>query len=136
MSLDLSPFIKALTSLERALARSVGAPEDKEVRDACIQRFEFTYELAWKMLKRRLEMDVPNPQEVDGMSYRTLMRVGAEMGLIEDVSAWFVYRDKRNKTSHTYDEAKAIEVYAVIPRFAEHARALLRELQAREASDA
>lgn len=132
MSLDLSPFIKALTSLERALARSAGAPEDEELRDACIQRFEFTYELAWKMLKRRLEMDLPNPQEVDGMSYRTLMRVSAEMGFIEDVSAWFVYRDKRNKTSHTYDEDKAIEVYSVIPRFALHARNLLQNLQTRD----
>lgn len=129
--LDLSSLTKALASLDRAMARSVSAPEDEELRDACIQRFEYSYELAWKMLKRRLEMDVPSPQEVDAMSYRTLIRVGAEMGFINDVSAWFLYRDQRNKTAHTYNEDTAREVYAVIPRFVIHAKHLLHRLEAR-----
>lgn len=136
--LDLSAFERALAALERALARAAAAPDDEELRDATIQRFEFTFELAWKMLKRRLELDLPNAQEVDGMSYRTLIRVGAEYGLIEAdaVAAWFVYRDKRNITSHTYDAAKAAEVAAIVPAFAQHARALLQRLQARGADDA
>lgn len=136
MKLDLSSLQKALAALDRALARFATTPEDEELRDACIQRFEFTYELAWKMLKRRLERDLPNPQEVDGMSYRTLIRVGAEQGLIDDVSAWFVYRDKRNLTSHTYDAAKAAEVSACLPQFAADARRLLEKLEAKGALDA
>ena len=97
----------ALAALDRGLARWTAAPADEELRDACIQRFEFTFELSWKMLKRRLEMDLPNAQEVDRMTWRTLIRVGAEQGLIDDVDAWLIYRDKRNITSHTYDAAKA-----------------------------
>jgi len=138
MKLDLSSFEKALSALERALLRASSAPADEELRDACIQRFEFTFELAWKSLKRRLEMDLPNAQEVDAMSYRTLIRVGAEHGLIDssEVTAWFVYRDKRNLTSHTYDAARAAEVAAILPAFAQHARALLARLKQREAEDA
>lgn len=136
MKLDLSAFEKALAALDRGLARAATAPGDEELRDACIQRFEFTFELAWKMLKRRLELDLPNGSEVDAMSYRTLIRVGAEQGLIDDVTAWFVYRDKRNLTSHTYDAEKAAAVYAALPAFARHSRELLDRLQARGEQDA
>lgn len=134
--LDLTSFRRALAALDRGLARWASAPGDEELRDACIQRFEFTFELAWKMLKRRLEIDLPNAQEVDSMSYRTLIRVGAEQGLVQDVTAWFVYRDKRNITSHIYDTVKAAEVAAVLPEFARHARELLERLEARGGDDA
>ncbi len=136
MRLDLSSLEKALTALERALRRASGAPTDEELRDACIQRFEFTFELAWKMLKRRLALDLPSAQDVDQMTYRTLIRVGAEQGLIDDVAAWFVYRDKRNLSSHTYDAAKAADVAAVLPAFSAHARALLERLEKRAQQDA
>lgn len=136
MKLDLSSLEKALASLGRALVRAQAAPADEELRDACIQRFEFSFELAWKMLKRRLEIDLPSTDELDGMNYRTLIRVGAEQGLLDDVSAWLIYREKRNLTSHTYDEKKAQEVYAVIPGFATHAGDLLRRLHSKGAEDA
>jgi hypothetical protein len=51
MRLDLSSWKKALNSLERAIARSTASPADEELRDAVIQRFEYCYELSWKMLK-------------------------------------------------------------------------------------
>lgn len=136
MNLDLSSFQRALDSLDRGLSRSHGTPGDEELRDACIQRFEFTFELAWKMLKRRLMLDLPNTTELEGMNYRALIRIGAEQGLIQDVAAWFVYRDKRNITSHTYDPAKAAEVAAVLPDFARHARDLLQRLAQLGAADA
>jgi len=136
MTLDLTSFDKALGALDRALTRAAGAPGDEELRDACIQRFEFTFELAWKMLKRRLELDLPGAQEVDSMSYRALIRVGAEQGLIESVPDWFVYRDKRNLTAHTYDAAKANEVFTVLPGFARQARTLLHRLTQRGLTDA
>jgi nucleotidyltransferase substrate binding protein (TIGR01987 family) len=136
VELDLTSLEKALAALDRGLTRSAAAPEDEELRDACIQRFEFTYELAWKMLKRRLELDLPNPGEVDAMSYRGLIRAGAEQGLLDAVEAWFDYREKRNLTSHTYDANKAAEVAACLPAFAVHARTLLKTLQARGTQDA
>lgn len=136
MKLDLTSYEKALAALERGLARAAAAPGDEELRDACIQRFEFTFELAWKMLKRRLEFDLPNAAELDAMSYRMLMRVGAEQGLIDDVPAWFVHRDKRNLTSHIYDADKAAAVYQALPGFARDARALLERLQSRGERDA
>lgn len=131
MTLDLTPLERALAALQRGLTRWLAEPSDEELRDACIQRFEFTFELCWKMLKRRLEMVLPNAAEVDGMSYRALMRAGAEQGLVADVAPWWVYRDKRNITSQTYDAVKAAEVAAVLPAFARDAAALLAALRQR-----
>lgn len=132
MALDLSSFGKALNNLNRALVRAAAAPEDEELRDACIQRFEYTFELCWKTLKRQLEEEVASPAEVDTYSFKQLFRVGGERGLVADVSEWFDYREKRNLTSHVYDEEKARLVYAVISRFAESAASLLARLKERD----
>lgn len=135
--LDLSSFHDALASLQRALTRwQATGSQDEELRDACIQRFEYTFELGWKMLKRRLELDLADARSVDAMSFRDLMRSGGERGLVRDVDAWMVFRDKRNITSHTYNAAKAADVAAVIPAFTEHAQELLNQLQAKGESDA
>jgi nucleotidyltransferase substrate binding protein (TIGR01987 family) len=132
-ALDLEPLERALAALMRGLARSEAAPADEELRDACIQRFEFTFELAWKMTKRRLERDLPSPDLLDGMSFRELMRVAAEQGLVADPARWFEHREHRNLTSHTYDARKAARVRAALPAFASDAAALLAALKAREA---
>jgi nucleotidyltransferase substrate binding protein (TIGR01987 family) len=128
--LDLSSLRDALASLHRALDRWKAANfQDEELR-------EYTFELCWKMLKRRLELDLADARSVDGMSFRDLMRSGGEYGLVRDVDAWMVFRDKRNITAHTYNAAKAADVAAVIPGFAQHAQELLSQLQARGATDA
>lgn len=134
---DLSSLRLALASLQRALVRwDASQRQDEELRDACIQRFEYCFELSWKMLKRRLEIDLPDAHSVDAMSFRDLVRVGAERGLLPDVDVWMVFRDKRNITSHAYNAAKAAEVAAVIPSFATHALQLLSRLDALGAADA
>ena len=134
--LDLTSLREALASLRRALVRWQPNPGDEEIRDACILRFEYCFELSWKMLKRRLELDLPDATGVDAMSYRELVRSGAEHGLIVDAAAWMLYRDKRNTTSHTYNAARAAEVAAVIPAFEAHALDLLSLLQERNQPDA
>jgi nucleotidyltransferase substrate binding protein (TIGR01987 family) len=132
--LDLTSLEKALSSLNRALVRAMEAPIDEELRDAAIQRFEYTFELCWKMLKRQLEQELPNPAEADGYSYKQLFRVGGERGLIDNVEAWFEYRERRNITSHTYDADKAQKVFEVIPQFAADAKKLFDVLSERNAS--
>jgi nucleotidyltransferase substrate binding protein (TIGR01987 family) len=131
MQLDFSSFEKALVSLQRVLDRSSTVPEDIDIRDACIQRFEYTYELAFKMLKRQLEQELPSSEELDHLPFKEVIRIGAERGLIASPQRWFDYRDKRNITSHTYDEEKAREVFAVLADFAADAADLLTLLKSR-----
>ena len=133
MHLDFSSYEKALASLQRVLERSRTVPDDEDIRDACIQRFEYTYELAYKMLKRQLEQELPSSEELDHLPFKELIRVGAERGLIADPQRWFDYRDKRNITSHTYDQDKARDVFGALPSFAMDAAELLTRLKARHA---
>lgn len=128
--LDLSSFEKAMLSLDEALIESGKQPENKFIRDASIQRFEYTYELGHKMLKRYLEMTEPSAEEVDQMSFSTLIRTGSERGLLlHGWDKWIQYRSARNLTSHTYDENKALEVCKVIPHFLEDIKFLLGKLK-------
>ncbi|CAH2030155.1 nucleotidyltransferase substrate binding protein [Trichlorobacter ammonificans] len=133
MTLDFSSYEKALTSLNKVLERSRTVPGDDDIRDACIQRFEYTYELAFKMLKRQLEQELPSREELDHLPFKEIIRIGAERGLIAVPERWFDYRDKRNITSHTYDEEKAREVYAILADFAVDAADLLTRLKTRHA---
>ena len=65
MKLDFSALKKAVATLERGIERSISAPADEELRDAVIQRFEYTYELCWKMLKRQVEAEAATPSAID-----------------------------------------------------------------------
>lgn len=56
--MNTDKFNRSLTNLKKALARfseALEEPESSIVRDATIQRFEFTYELLWKTLKIYLQ---------------------------------------------------------------------------------
>jgi len=130
-TLNFAPLGKALNSLDRALTRALAATADEELRDACIQRFEYSFELSWKMLKRQLREELANPAELDTWSYKQMIRVAGERQLIADVEVWFDYREQRNLTSHTYDKRKAEQVFAVLPRFLKDAADLFSRLQAR-----
>ena len=125
----ITPLKNALQSLNVALKRAEQLPKDLEIRDACIQRFEYSYELSIKMIKRYLENEMPIPEPVDQLNYRDLLRIAFEIGLIQDVSDWFQYREARNQTSHAYDELKAQAVYAVIPAFYVQAQYLTLQLE-------
>jgi nucleotidyltransferase substrate binding protein (TIGR01987 family) len=131
MSLDFSALARALASLRRAAERSLREPDDEEVRDAVIQRFEYSYELCWKLLKRQLELELPNPAEADRMSFVELVREGAERGLIAQPQHWLRYRHQRNLSSHVYDAAKARSVHSTALEFLGDAEALLAQLNGR-----
>jgi len=131
MLLDLTNLEKALLSLKKAICRTQQEPDDDELRDSVIQRFEYSYELSWKMLKRRLEIDLPTPSNIDLMGFKELIREGAERGFIENPESWFEYRHQRNITAHTYNELKAKQVYQTALLFIEDANNLLQQLKQR-----
>ena len=129
IKLSIEPFEKAIASLEEALAAQSAEPGSSLIRDACIQRFEYTYELSHKMLRRFLEMTSASPAEFDELSFQSLIRVADERGLLlSDLTVWKAYRAARAATSHTYDEKKALEVFGIVPAFLEEARYLRDQL--------
>lgn len=127
---DPSAFEKAIQRLDEGYQRYQQDITDTQIRDGLIQRFEFTYELAHKTLKRYLEFASPTPQQYDAMPFQDIIRSGNEQSLLlSDWPRWRQYRDMRGKTSHTYDERIALGVVAGIPEFLEEARYLRDRLR-------
>jgi nucleotidyltransferase substrate binding protein (TIGR01987 family) len=135
--LDISPFENALAQLEKSLAylHSDAARTDPELRKqfraATIQGFEFTYEVAVKMIRRQLAAILPNPGSVNEMAFMDFIRAAADAGLVREVPPFRVYREKRNITSHSYNEERAEEVVAGLESFASDMRFVLSELKRR-----
>lgn len=130
--LDISSLEKAIASLSEAVTAYQHHEFNNFIRDAAIQRFEYTYELSHKMIKRYLEMTEPTAEVIDQMPFPDLIRTASERNLLSNGwDVWKIYRHARNATSHTYNETKAKEVYAVIPQFLQEVNNLLIELKNR-----
>jgi nucleotidyltransferase substrate binding protein (TIGR01987 family) len=128
--LDFSPLARAIARLDEGLTRYLADTSDAQIRDGLIQRFEFTYDLSTKMLRRVLEAAADIPEQIDQMSFPALIRTADEQKLLRGSwPEWRVYREMRNITSHTYDEEKALQVVQGIPGFLGEAHELLRRLQ-------
>jgi nucleotidyltransferase substrate binding protein (TIGR01987 family) len=131
--LDISSLTKALATLEEAINAYQKTPENGFIRDACIQRFEYSYELSYKMLRRYLEMTESTTAIIDDLSFPSLIRLGFERGLLaSEWVVWKSFREARNITAHTYDEKKAMDVFLILPSFLKEAYLLLNELQNRQ----
>jgi nucleotidyltransferase substrate binding protein (TIGR01987 family) len=130
--LDIGPFVRALARLTEGLDRHHKEPDDEQLRDGLIQRFEFTYELSHRMLRRYLRLVAASPDTFDQMPFQDLVRTGNEQGLLRgDWPVWRRYRDMRARTSHTYAAAVAEQVVACIPDFLADALYLGDQLQRR-----
>ncbi|MFB9760463.1 nucleotidyltransferase substrate binding protein [Ectobacillus funiculus] len=99
----LENYEKALYRLKEAVQLPL---EQSIVLDGIIQRFEFTYEMAWKLMKSFLEYE--GITEVN--SPRTVFKEAYSVGLINSADDWLSMITDRNMTSHTYDEQMAFLV--------------------------
>ena len=130
MFLDLSSFTKAIGTLSEALTEYEKDKKNLFVRDSVIQRFEYTYELSHKMLKRFLSYAEFSGQATAEMVFAEIIRTANEKGLLlNDLEKWEEYRQARNMTSHVYDETKANLVISLMPEFLREVEFLLAQLR-------
>jgi nucleotidyltransferase substrate binding protein (TIGR01987 family) len=98
-----------LDTLGRALVRlrsAVEQPKTEWTRDSAIQRFEFTFELAWRAVAR-----LAREEGIECPSPRAALKTALKLGWIADDENWLTMLDDRNRTSHTYNEATAEDLY-------------------------
>lgn len=116
----IQQFEQALERLKDALKQE----KNEFMRDSCIQRFEFTFDLAWKAMKAHLS-------EKDGIlcsSPKKCIREAYKQGLIDYEKIWLDLTDARNLTSHSYNQETADEIYAMLPESLDHFDKLLKKL--------
>lgn len=87
-------------------------PDDLEI-DGVLQRFEFTFELAWKTLKDYMEYQgfsnkIGSPREIIQQAFKH--------GIIEDGETWIKMMLSRNALSHLYDENTSRKIYEEIKK--------------------
>ncbi|MBU1821666.1 MAG: nucleotidyltransferase substrate binding protein [Bacteroidetes bacterium] len=113
-----SNYIRAFDKLEEAVTylmtskeKEIISEEDEFVfdmlKESLIQRFEYTHELAWNVMK-----DYAHYQGNAGVGgSRDATREAFSLGLIENGKIWMDMIISRNQTSHTYDEETANKIY-------------------------
>lgn len=83
---------------------------DEIIKEGLIQRFEYTHELAWNVMKDYAAYQ--GNSSIGGS--RDATREAFQLQLISDGRIWMDMIGSRNKTSHTYNEETADEIYAKI----------------------
>lgn len=101
-------FFKALKRLEEALTKDLS---DDIIVDGIIQRFEFTFEQSWKVMKLYLE-----DQGIldEALAPRSTIRCAYKHKLISDGDIWIEMMLDRNRTSHMYDETTALNIVKLV----------------------
>ena len=107
-----------VSNATRRLIEAVKQPESDILRDAVIQRFEFSFELVWKTLKLYLER---HGHECGGP--RPTLKKAFTEGIIntpEEGDLWLQMLEDRNLTTHAYDQELANRIYQhIVDSYAE-----------------
>ena len=107
LKMKLNDYNKAVSKLSEALKGHIDV--DDIYLDATIQRFEFTYELAWKLMKAYLEY-----LGILANSPRGVFREAFKIEIISDATKWIKMAGDRNLTTHTYNQQNAVDIYNII----------------------
>ena len=107
-------FCKALALLNEAAvllsqARSYGKEVEDLLNEGLIQRFEYTHELAWNVMKDYAEYQ--GNSDIRGS--RDAIRYALQNGLVDDRS-WMKSIEDRNLSSHHYDSSTAENILTKI----------------------
>ncbi|HYD50214.1 MAG TPA: HI0074 family nucleotidyltransferase substrate-binding subunit [Terriglobales bacterium] len=121
---------RSLSQLEKAFARLREAldepPSNPLMLDGSIQRFEFSIELFWKVMKRLLAFE-----GIDARTPRETLQQAFQSGWLADEATWLSLLRDRNQTSHAYDEALAQAILARVRRALPEMAKTLDELRQR-----
>ena len=117
---------RALTSLEELVSKYSENQTDVILRDALIQRFEYSTEAFWKYLKAYLQTE----HNLSANSPREVIRTGLSAKLYSEETSQELLQmlDDRNLTSHTYVEELAQSIADRIPDYSKNMSEVMTQL--------
>ncbi len=81
------------------------------IRDAAIKRFEFTFDLSWKLIRAFLD----EKKGIVCASPKDCIKEAYRRGLIEYAELWIDMPDWRNRIVYEYSEEYADDLYKKLP---------------------
>jgi nucleotidyltransferase substrate binding protein (TIGR01987 family) len=117
---------RALSSLEELVSKFSENQTDVILRDALIQRFEYSTEAFWKYLKAYLQTE----HNLSANSPREVIRTGLTAKLYSEETSQELLQmlDDRNLTSHTYVEELAESIAHRIPDYSKNMSEVMTKL--------
>ena len=129
IELDIESLRFAKTSLEKALNIYNQGNEDQDlcdiIADSCVKRFEYTFETAWKTMKKYFKLQYSKKEEE--LTMNNIFRFMEGYGFTTSWLKWKEYYVQRNNTSHEYNFEKARRLLVIIPEFLEEVTFLLNK---------
>ena len=116
---------QALNSLQETL----NMPYSKVVRDASIQRFEFTLEACWKLAQHFLYLR----EGLDLGSPKSVMRGCFQIGLLDENETTIMLEmiSDRNLTVHTYNEELADKIFQHLKKYYNQMKLLTGKIESK-----
>lgn len=100
--------------------------EKDAIQDSLVKRFEYTLEVSWKTTKRYLNEE--GFLEAATGSPKSIIRLAAQAGIIQNAENWISYINARQSTSHDYSDQKAEMVLEITDDFYKDVTALYESL--------
>lgn len=100
-------YQKAVERFEEILKKE----KNEIIRDSAIKRFEFVFDLSWKLVKAFLEED----KGIKCVSPKECFKEAYRQGIIDYSDEWLKMTDWRNEAVHTYGEKFADGLYKELP---------------------
>lgn len=129
-------FEDGLYNFNRALERFKEAISQREeleqrgygdiVLDLCTKRFEFTFEMSWKAIKRGLDY-----MGIEAAHPRACFKEAFAQGLITNQDVWLEMIEQRNLTSHVYNQDEVKGILTRLETYRDHFDALYTALSER-----
>ena len=128
--LDITNLKNSIKSLQECI-KAYQTVTDTQMRgfieDSCVKRFEFTVETSWKLMKKYLK-EVYGKEDKE-LTMNNIFRLMEGYGFIKSWEIWRGYYDRRNDTSHEYNQEKAMNILKSMDNLLEDANYLYSELE-------
>ena len=119
IELDIEALRKAKVSLEKAYNVFINGDNDEDIlaiyADSCVKRYEYTFETAWKTMKKYFKLQYGKKEE--DLTMNNIFRFMEAYGFAKDWTNWRDYYIKRNSTAHKYNIEKSRNLLEIIPEF-------------------
>lgn len=119
IELDIEALRKAKVSLEKAYNVFINGDNDEDIlaiyADSCVKRYEYTFETAWKTMKKYFKLQYGKKEE--DLTMNNIFRFMEAYGFAKDWTNWRDYYTKKNSTAHEYNIEKSRNLLEIIPEF-------------------